>query len=60
MIAALIESLVDRSDDEVVEVTVTGPPTLPVEQAALDKLRVNEAKYPVEKSKGSDKKYTEH
>lgn len=33
-IAALIESLVDRSDDEVVEVTVSGTPTLPVEQAA--------------------------
>lgn len=33
-IAALIESLAERSDDELVEVVVTGAPTLPIEQAA--------------------------
>ncbi|MEH3040522.1 MAG: GAF domain-containing protein [Sphingomonas paucimobilis] len=33
-IAALIESIADRSDDEPVEVAVTGTPALPVEQAA--------------------------
>lgn len=33
-IAALIESLIDRDDEEPVEVSVTGTPTLPVEHAA--------------------------
>lgn len=33
-IAALIESLADRNDDEPVELAVTGTPTLPIEQAA--------------------------
>jgi len=33
-IAGLIESLVDRSDDEPVDIAVTGAPALPIEQAA--------------------------
>lgn len=33
-IAALIESLVERSDDEPVDVIVTGAPSLPIEQAS--------------------------
>lgn len=33
-IAGLIESLVERSDDEPVDIAVTGVPTLPIEQAA--------------------------
>lgn len=40
-IAALIESLAERSDDEPVEVAVTGEPSLPIEQAAAVALLIH-------------------
>jgi dCTP diphosphatase len=57
--ALRVKAAEEIADIFIYAIMLSGKLNLDIEQAVLGKIEVNERKYPVEKAKGSSKKYTD-